>query len=109
MARSFFLGMSNSRRALIEGEKKIMRGPNEGRERARAVRAQMPEPVPEPQHTPIEEPPGQDRPPVVDEPPPGKEAPEIPIPDRLDMGCSPSPRNEARVHGARASLSSYCF
>ncbi len=44
-------------------------------------RAQMPEPVPDPEHPPVEEPPST--PPPVEEPPPGEPVPGTPIPERL--------------------------
>lgn len=44
--------------------------------------AQMPEPIPEPEHAPMEEPPEDDLPPV-EEPPPGEDVPGEPVPDRL--------------------------
>ncbi len=45
------------------------------------LQAQMPEPVPDVEHQPVEEPP--DSTPPVEDPPPGETVPTSPIPDRL--------------------------
>ncbi len=45
------------------------------------LQAQMPEPVPEVEHQPVEEPP--DSTPPIEDPPPGESVPTSPIPDRL--------------------------
>jgi len=49
--------------------------------RPNVLNAQMPEPIPEPEHPPVEEPP--DPTPPIEEPPPGEPVPGLPIPDRL--------------------------
>lgn len=49
------------------------------------LRAQMPEPIGEPDHQPVEEPPDDILPPV-EEPPPSEDVPGEPFPDRLARG-----------------------
>ncbi len=59
------------------------------------LQAQMPEPVPDVEHQPVEEPPDQT--PPVEEPPPGESVPTSPIPDRLAATkAEPRPSREKR-------------
>ncbi len=64
------------------------------------LQAQMPEPVPDVEHQPVEEPP--DPTPPVEEPPPGESVPTSPIPDRLTAArAEPRPsREKRRVRGS---------
>ena len=67
---------------------RLLQGRRRGRGTARGVawpplpKGQMPEPVPQPGHPPVQEPPPSTLPPMQD-PPPGEDVPQTPIPDRL--------------------------
>ena len=68
--------------------------------------AQMPEPVPEFEHQPVEEPPSST--PPIEDPPPGEPAPTSPIPDRLSA-TGPEPRAARQAcwsggHGGQADV-----